>query len=271
MPYEITKVSRGQYEVSNPETGKVHAKHTSLKKAKAQVRLLYSLEKPKMKGGRARQRIPTRAQLIGLYRDVSELYNQGRLNEANEIFDDFVDGFGIDDDLLDRWDNDDTREMYHIILHLVSNAFDLLQAGYEMPADFNQIDEEVIDAILDDAEGSSISDEMIDEDDFPELDYDEPPPPNNGGEMADWYYGAGYAHPINQNRELAMAFGGSYDLSLGNVLKHVGKAVIQSLKMKKPREQMRPEHHRIKSFDELKRGGNLQPVNFSPELKGSWV
>jgi hypothetical protein len=40
MPYEIRKVSRGKYEVSNPESGEIHAKHTSLAKAKAQVRLL---------------------------------------------------------------------------------------------------------------------------------------------------------------------------------------------------------------------------------------
>lgn len=40
MPYEIRKLKRGQYEVLNSKTGKVHAKHTSLVKAKAQVRLL---------------------------------------------------------------------------------------------------------------------------------------------------------------------------------------------------------------------------------------
>lgn len=40
MPYEIRKLKRGHYEVLNSETGQVHAKQTSLAKAKAQVRLL---------------------------------------------------------------------------------------------------------------------------------------------------------------------------------------------------------------------------------------
>jgi hypothetical protein len=49
MPYSINKLARGSYEVVNSKTGKIHAKHTSLAKAKAQVRLLGM--KDGMKGG----------------------------------------------------------------------------------------------------------------------------------------------------------------------------------------------------------------------------
>ena len=41
MPYEIRKVGDA-YEVVNKKTGKIHAKGTTLKKAKAQVRLLHA-------------------------------------------------------------------------------------------------------------------------------------------------------------------------------------------------------------------------------------
>ena len=43
MPYEIQKDGKG-YRVVNRITGKVHAKHTSLAKAKAQIRLLHMKE-----------------------------------------------------------------------------------------------------------------------------------------------------------------------------------------------------------------------------------
>lgn len=39
MPYKIVKLKKG-YKVVNRITGKVHAKHTSLLKAKAQIRLM---------------------------------------------------------------------------------------------------------------------------------------------------------------------------------------------------------------------------------------
>jgi hypothetical protein len=42
MPYEIVKKKSGKYEVINRITGKIHAKGTTLNKAKAQVRLLES-------------------------------------------------------------------------------------------------------------------------------------------------------------------------------------------------------------------------------------
>lgn len=44
MPYKITQVSRNNYSVSNKETGKIHAYHTSKANAQAQVRLLHGLE-----------------------------------------------------------------------------------------------------------------------------------------------------------------------------------------------------------------------------------
>nr|WPF46654.1 MAG: hypothetical protein [Lake Baikal virophage 8] len=44
MPYEIIKKPSGKFQVINRLTGEIHAKGTTLKKAKAQVRLLESLE-----------------------------------------------------------------------------------------------------------------------------------------------------------------------------------------------------------------------------------
>ena len=45
MPYTIEKY-KGAYRVINSQTGKVHAYHTTLPKAEAQVRLMHSIEKP---------------------------------------------------------------------------------------------------------------------------------------------------------------------------------------------------------------------------------
>lgn len=44
MPYKITKV-KGGYRVKNANTGKVHAKKTTLAKARAQIRLLHMKDK----------------------------------------------------------------------------------------------------------------------------------------------------------------------------------------------------------------------------------
>ncbi len=41
MPYQIKKLPTGKYKVINKVTGKVHAYHTTLTKARAQVRLLH--------------------------------------------------------------------------------------------------------------------------------------------------------------------------------------------------------------------------------------
>ena len=46
MPYVITKIKNGMYSVrKNTKSGNFKARHTTLKKAKAQVRLLYMLER----------------------------------------------------------------------------------------------------------------------------------------------------------------------------------------------------------------------------------
>ena len=48
MPYSIRKVrNKNCYKVKNKKTGKVHAKCTTLEKAKRQVRLLHSIQKQK--------------------------------------------------------------------------------------------------------------------------------------------------------------------------------------------------------------------------------
>jgi hypothetical protein len=50
MPWVIRKIkNKDLYSVKNAKTGAVRAKATTLKKAKAQVRLLYSLERSDMK------------------------------------------------------------------------------------------------------------------------------------------------------------------------------------------------------------------------------
>ena len=40
MPYKIRKLKSNKYKVINSRTGKVYSKRTTLKRAKAQVRLL---------------------------------------------------------------------------------------------------------------------------------------------------------------------------------------------------------------------------------------
>ena len=45
MPYNIRKVSgKNCYKVVNKDNGRIHAKCTSLKKAKSQLRLLYGID-----------------------------------------------------------------------------------------------------------------------------------------------------------------------------------------------------------------------------------
>jgi hypothetical protein len=41
MPYKILKNADNSYKLINSDTGRVHAKHTTLEKAQAQMRLLY--------------------------------------------------------------------------------------------------------------------------------------------------------------------------------------------------------------------------------------
>jgi hypothetical protein len=41
MPYKILKNADNSYKLINSDTGRVHAKHTTLEKAKAQMRLLH--------------------------------------------------------------------------------------------------------------------------------------------------------------------------------------------------------------------------------------
>jgi len=45
MPFKIVKKSNGRYKVINKITGKVHAKNTTLKKAKSQIKLIEYLDK----------------------------------------------------------------------------------------------------------------------------------------------------------------------------------------------------------------------------------
>ena len=44
MPYDLVKVSPQKYQVINADTGEIHAKHSTLKNAKSQIRLLNSLK-----------------------------------------------------------------------------------------------------------------------------------------------------------------------------------------------------------------------------------
>ena len=45
MPYSILPTGDGQFKVVNTATGKVHAKHTTERRAEAQVRLLRGIER----------------------------------------------------------------------------------------------------------------------------------------------------------------------------------------------------------------------------------
>lgn len=49
MPEQIKKISKNHYSVFNSESGQVHAKSTTLAKAKKQVKLLNGLDNPKFK------------------------------------------------------------------------------------------------------------------------------------------------------------------------------------------------------------------------------
>lgn len=53
MPYKINQISPRRYQVVNAETGTIHSKSTTRKKAEAQLRLLENLEKKEMKPKRA--------------------------------------------------------------------------------------------------------------------------------------------------------------------------------------------------------------------------
>jgi hypothetical protein len=44
MPYHLTKHFDGSCSVKNVETGRVHSKHTTPEKAKAQIRLLEGID-----------------------------------------------------------------------------------------------------------------------------------------------------------------------------------------------------------------------------------
>lgn len=44
MPYHLQKHSDSTYSVTNIENGRVHSYHTTLEKAKAQMRLLYAVD-----------------------------------------------------------------------------------------------------------------------------------------------------------------------------------------------------------------------------------
>jgi len=44
MPYKISKLKNGKYQVKNKESGKIHAKGTTKVKAEKQVRFLEMME-----------------------------------------------------------------------------------------------------------------------------------------------------------------------------------------------------------------------------------
>jgi len=85
MPYEIVKKRSGKYQVINRLTGEIHAKGTTLNKAKAQVRLLES----KMRGagsgisGNVQVRPDLRQGQLQQLR-VERAYIENRIREFNE-------------------------------------------------------------------------------------------------------------------------------------------------------------------------------------------
>jgi len=49
MPYKMTKLKSGKYRVVNRQTGKVRAKATTMKKAKALIRMSYAGDRKRRK------------------------------------------------------------------------------------------------------------------------------------------------------------------------------------------------------------------------------
>ena len=47
MPFKITKLSNGKYQVKNKETGKIHAKGTTKAKAQKQIKLMQWVDNKK--------------------------------------------------------------------------------------------------------------------------------------------------------------------------------------------------------------------------------
>lgn len=49
MPYKIVKLKNNRYRVVNKDTGAIKARDTTLKRAKAQIRLLHYIDSKKKK------------------------------------------------------------------------------------------------------------------------------------------------------------------------------------------------------------------------------
>ena len=155
MPYDILKLKKGQYEVVNTDTGEVHAKQTTLAKAKAQVRLLGMKH---AKGGLTNPNfdenvfiinpnapvIPNINQVIGLYETVRPLFNNEQFAEAIAELNAFDAEFDLeDDDVLDFFNNhseNNAFNVYDTISQMVIGAENLYDSGYRAPADINALD-----------------------------------------------------------------------------------------------------------------------------------
>jgi hypothetical protein len=166
MPYEIRPLGkRGHYEVINAETGEVHAKDTTLKKAKAQMRLLNRLGG--LEGGKAPKDsfgpptppegaeinvrdIPvaaiTLAAVTRLYQNVRRAYLNGRGARMTELLEEFVERYDLDEDNIDALP-DDIRAVFEATLFLNNNTDDLYEVDYEPPVDYLELIPSAMEAL----------------------------------------------------------------------------------------------------------------------------
>jgi len=181
MPYDILKLKKGQYEVVNTDTGEVHAKQTTLAKAKAQVRLLGMKH---AKGGRDIGRkakrgddgatvpfpppppepvvqeviFPTHQQLQALYQGhILPAYQAGDFALMNAELDIFIDNFEIDDDLLNAFNQEDVdgAMAYGNIFQLVADA-EALFGQYVAPENVFALDSLAMDFIVNGEAGEDL-------------------------------------------------------------------------------------------------------------------
>lgn len=168
MPYEIRKLKRGQYEVLNSKTGKVHAKHTSLVKAKAQVRLLGMKDAegggPKRRRGQSekgkklnfdeevyiKEPFPTHAQLIALYGQIRPLYLTGNFQGLSNRLETFIDDIGgIDHEMMYAWGiaDPDGQRLFRSLRDLVDMA-PVIQPHYIAPDNIEGLDDAVMEELF---------------------------------------------------------------------------------------------------------------------------
>jgi hypothetical protein len=153
MPYEIIPLGkRGHYQVINSVTGEVHAKDTTLKNAKAQVRLLYSLEKkgggPSQSAQRGPTRPPTLQEALQFYRRSRTAFNNDNMNGLNIEINNFMNRYDLNND-SDNYMNlsDAIREIVDGVRYVYYNRDILVEQDFEVPANYEQVLDQASNAL----------------------------------------------------------------------------------------------------------------------------